>query len=75
LFRAGVPPTRIEYLTLACEGDSTVTALTLDVAEEASEEEAWDWMIEANVEPFWSRLTRLDTGVLGLKKASQLALT
>jgi hypothetical protein len=59
---------------LACEGDSTVTALTLDVAEEASDEEAWDWMIEANVEPFWSRLTRLDTGVLGLKKASQLAL-
>jgi hypothetical protein len=59
---------------LACVGDSTVTALTLEVAEEASVEDAWAWMIEANVEPFCSRLTRFGTGVLGLKKATQLAL-
>src|ERR1700761_4137325 len=31
-------------------------------------------MIEAKAEPFCSRLTRLATGVLGLKKATQLVL-
>src|ERR1700759_546872 len=31
-------------------------------------------MMEAKVEPFCSRLTRLATGVLGLKNATQLAL-
>jgi len=54
--------------------DSTVTPVTLEVAEEASGDEAWALMIEAKVEPFCSRLTRLATGVLGLKKATQLAL-
>jgi hypothetical protein len=59
---------------LAWAGDSTVTALTLEVAEEASDEDAWDLMMEANAEPFCSRLIRLATGVLGLKNATQLAL-
>jgi hypothetical protein len=61
-------------VTLAWVADSTVTAFTLEVAEEASADEAWALMMEAKAEPFCSRLTRLATGVLGLKKATQLAL-
>ncbi|MGO9781445.1 MAG: hypothetical protein ACLPKE_29010 [Streptosporangiaceae bacterium] len=51
-----------------------MTAVTDDVAEDASGELAWDWMIDANAEPFCRRLTRCDTGVLGLKNASQFVL-
>jgi hypothetical protein len=51
-----------------------VTAVTDDVAEDASGELACDWMIDANVDPFCRRLTRFDTGVLGLKNASQFVL-
>jgi hypothetical protein len=51
-----------------------VTALTDDVAEDARGELACDWMIDANVDPFCRRLTRFDTGVLGLKNASQFVL-
>jgi hypothetical protein len=51
-----------------------VTAVTDDVAEDARGELACDWMIDANVDPFCRRLTRFDTGVLGLKNASQFVL-
>jgi len=34
---------------------------------------AWARMTEANTDPFCSRLTRLSTGVFGLKKAVQFA--
>jgi hypothetical protein len=51
-----------------------VTAVTDDVADDARGELACDWMIDANADPFCRRLTRFDTGVLGLKNASQFVL-
>ena len=70
----GWPPSRIVYVTLACDGETTVTLVTFAVAEEARPEPAWDLMTDANVCPSWRRLTRLATGVLGLKNASQFAV-
>ena len=48
--------------------------VTFEVAEAARPEPAWDLMTEENVCPSWRRLTRLVTGVFGLKNASQLAV-
>jgi len=56
---------------LACVGETTVTFVTLAVAEAARPEPAWDLITVANVCPSWSRLTRLVTGVFALKNASQ----
>ena len=43
------------------------------VAEAARPEPAWDLMMDWNVCPSWSRLTRLATGVLALKNVAQFA--
>jgi hypothetical protein len=48
--------------------------VTFEVAEAARPESAWDLMTEEKVCPSWRRLTRLVTGVFGLKNASQLAV-
>ena len=61
-------------MTLAWVDDSTATAETVDVAEDASGEPACALMIDANAEPFCSRFTRCVTGVLGLKKVTQFVL-
>src|SRR6266436_9291281 len=50
-----------------------VTLVTLAVAEAARPPPAWDLMMDWNVCPFWSRLTRLATGVFALKNVAQLA--
>ena len=49
--------------------------MTLAVARAARPEPAWLWMIDWNCDPSCSRLTRLLTGVLALKNASQLVVT
>lgn len=51
----------------------TVTLLTEALASDARPPLAWALIIEANVDPSCSRLTRCATGVLGLKKATQFA--
>jgi len=50
-----------------------VTFVTWALASDARLDEAWALMTEANTDPFCSRLTRLSTGVFGLKKAVQFA--
>jgi hypothetical protein len=50
-----------------------VTLVTLAVAEAARPEPAWDLMMDWNVCPSWSRLTRLATGVFALKNVAQFA--
>src|SRR5450631_3022689 len=50
-----------------------VTLVTFAVAWDASPEPAWPLMTEANTCPFCTRLIRLVTGVLALKKAVQFA--
>jgi hypothetical protein len=72
-FSSGVPATRIEYVTWACEDVVTVTFVTCAVASDARLDPAWDLMIEEKVDPSCSRLTRFATGVFALKKASQFA--
>lgn len=74
MFSSGVPPTRMLYVTSASEDVITVTFATFAVAVAARPEPAWDLMIEANVDPSCSRLTRFATGVFALKKASQFAV-
>jgi hypothetical protein len=58
---------------LACVADSTVTFVTLAVAEDARVELAWALMVEAKADPSCSRLIRWVMGVLALKNAAQLA--
>jgi hypothetical protein len=50
-----------------------VTFWTEALASDARVDAAWARMTEANTDPFCSRLTRLSTGVFGLKKAVQFA--
>jgi len=60
-------------MTVAWDGDVTVTFVTSALASDARVDEAWAWMIEANADPFCNRPTRFATGVFGLKKAVQFA--
>jgi hypothetical protein len=60
-------------VTVAWDGEVTVTFVTSALASDARVDEAWAWMTEANADPFCSRLTRFATGVFGLKKAVQFA--
>jgi hypothetical protein len=73
-FSSGVPLTRISYFTVAWVGEVTVTLVTLAVASDARLEPDWLLMTDANVGPSWSSVTRLLSGVLALKKASQFAV-
>jgi hypothetical protein len=59
---------------LAFVADIIVTFVTSALAPGNGLELAWDLMIEANAGPSCSRLTRLATEVLALKKAVQPAL-
>jgi hypothetical protein len=52
----------------------SVTFVTLALELDARLEPAWARMTAANICPFWSRLTRLATGVFGSKNAVQLAV-
>gem|GEM_PF-142266 len=52
-------------------GETSVTFVTLAVAEAARPEPAWDLITDANVGPSWSRLIRWATGVFALKNAAQ----
>jgi len=70
-FSSGVPPTRMSYFTVAWVGEVTVTLVTLAVASDARLEPDWLLIPDANVGPSWSSVTRLLSGVLALKKASQ----
>ena len=73
-FSSGVPDTRMSYVTWASDVVIIVTLETCAVASAARPEPAWDLMIEENVDPSCSRLTRFATGVFALKKASQLVV-
>ena len=73
-FSAAWPSSRIVYVTAACCVEITWTLVTLALASEARPWPAWAWMIEVNCEPSCSRATRCETGVLGLKNASQFAV-
>lgn len=70
---AGWPATRIEYVTLACSGDTSVTFVTFADASDARLEPAWALMTEENTCPSCSRPTRLATGAFASKKVVQLA--
>ena len=56
---------------MACVEETIVTLVTLALAEAARPEPAWDLILDWNVCPSWSKLTRLATGVFALKNASQ----
>lgn len=70
---AGWPATRIEYVTLACSGDVSVTFVTFADASDARLEPAWALMTDENTCPSCSRPTRLATGAFASKKVVQLA--
>jgi hypothetical protein len=68
------PPTTRSYFTSACVFVILLTDLTFAVKPAASGECCCAVMIAANWEPSCSRLTRLATEVLLLKKVSQLVV-
>jgi hypothetical protein len=61
-------------MTVASDGEMTVTFVTWALVWGVTGEMAWAWMTEANSGPSCSRLIRCVTGVSELKKAVQAAV-